>query len=52
MGRRGDREASALLRQALGEHTTTYYLRAKGQEWDAYRIAVTDWEIERYLELL
>ncbi len=43
---------SQLLRQALGEHTFTYYLRAKQQEWDAYRIAVTDWEIHRYLELL
>jgi glutamine synthetase len=43
---------SALLRRALGEHTLTYYLRAKRQEWDAYRVAVTDWEIARYLELL
>jgi glutamine synthetase len=43
---------SDLLRRALGEHTITYYLRAKGQEWDAYRIAVTDWELGRYLELL
>ncbi|MGC8874224.1 MAG: glutamine synthetase, partial [Chloroflexia bacterium] len=43
---------SDLMRHALGEHTFNYYLYAKRQEWDAYRIAVTDWEVERYLELL
>lgn len=43
---------SALMRQALGEHAFDYYLRAKRQEWDAFRLYVTDWEIERYLELL
>jgi len=25
-------------------------LRAKRAEWDAYRIQVTNWELERYLE--
>lgn len=45
-------ERSPLLRQALGEHTFSYYLQAKAQEWDAFRIAVTDWELRRYLELL
>ncbi len=43
---------SDLMRRALGEHTFNYYLYAKRQEWDAFRIAVTDWEIDRYLELL
>ena len=26
------------------------FVRAKRCEWDDYRIHVTDWEIERYLE--
>jgi glutamine synthetase len=43
---------SALMREALGEHTFSYYLWAKKKEWDAFRIAVTDWEIERYMDVL
>ena len=42
----------SLMREALGEHTFSYYLRAKRQEWDAFRIHVTDWEVDRYLEML
>ncbi len=45
-------ETSLLLRRALGEHAFSYYLRAKRQEWDEYRIHVTDWEVSRYLALL
>jgi len=45
-------ECSPLMRQALGEHAFNYYLQAKGKEWDAFRLYVTDWERERYLELL
>jgi glutamine synthetase len=44
--------ASNWMREALGEHAFGYYLRAKRQEWDAFRIHVTDWEIQRYLEVL
>jgi glutamine synthetase len=43
---------SEWMREVLGEHTFSYYLRAKRQEWDAFRIHVTDWEIRRYLEVL
>lgn len=45
-------ERSPLMRQALGEHAFSYYLLAKAKEWDAFRIAVTDWEVRRYLEVL
>ncbi|NOZ81296.1 MAG: glutamine synthetase [DPANN group archaeon] len=43
--------ASELAKQTLGEHTFGRYLAAKTQEWDAFRVSVTDWEKERYLEL-
>jgi glutamine synthetase len=41
---------SALMREALGEHTFQKYLEAKTAEWDAYRLSVSPWELERYLE--
>ncbi len=38
-----------VVQQALGPHIFERYIDAKLQEWDAYRIAVTNWELERYL---
>ncbi len=38
-----------LSRAALGDHIFENYLSAKEAEWDAFRIAVTDWERETYL---
>ena len=35
--------------EALGPHVLERFVEAKSQEWDAYRIAVSQWEIERYL---
>jgi len=35
---------------ALGEHTYQKFVEAKKAEWDAYRIRVTQWEIDNYLE--
>lgn len=40
-----------VVRDALGPHIFERYLDAKLQEWEAYRIAVTDWELERYLRI-
>ncbi len=45
-------EADDLLQEALGEHITTAFLRARRAEWDEYRIQVSQWEIDRYLETL
>ena len=42
-------EANPISKQALGEHIFTKYVEAKRAEWDEYRIAVTDWELEKYL---
>lgn len=38
------------LVDALGPVVYEAFVRAKTEEWDAYRIHVTDYEIERYLE--
>ena len=39
-----------VLKAALGANLYEAFARAKTAEWDDYRIHVTDWEIERYLE--
>ena len=44
-------EANPLSKQALGEHIFSKYVAAKRKEWDEYRIAVTDWELEKYLAI-
>ncbi|HHW12117.1 MAG TPA: type I glutamate--ammonia ligase [Firmicutes bacterium] len=44
-------ERDPLLRETLGEHVYTNYLRAKELEWDEYRTQVHDWEIKRYLQV-
>ena len=46
------REGSAVLREALGEHTFNSLLENKRIEWDGYRFAVTDYEMKRYLPIL
>mgnify|MGYP003497454307 CR=1 FL=1 len=46
----GELEKDEVLKSALGEMTYEAFLRAKWEEWDEYRIHVTDYEIERYLE--
>jgi glutamine synthetase len=43
---------SDLVKEALGEHMFSEYYRAKYQEWNEFRMAVTDWELKKYLEVL
>ncbi len=45
-------EKDETIKEALGEHAYTAFMRAKRAEWDEYRIQVTDWELNRYLETL
>ncbi|RMF38426.1 MAG: type I glutamate--ammonia ligase [Chloroflexi bacterium] len=45
-------EADEVIREALGEHIYQVFTRAKRAEWDDYRIQVTPWELDRYLETL
>ncbi len=42
-------EQSLLFQQVLGEHLFQNYLTVKRQEWNDYRIAVSEWELDRYL---
>ena len=40
---------SSLVRETLGDHIFDCFIEAKHQEWEEYRIQVTDWELNRYL---
>jgi glutamine synthetase len=44
-------EKDEVIQEALGQHITDVFMRAKRAEWNEYRIQVTDWELERYLEM-
>ncbi|MDY7077614.1 MAG: type I glutamate--ammonia ligase [Chloroflexota bacterium] len=43
-------EQDEVIKGALGPDITDAFLRAKRSEWNEYRIQVTNWELERYLE--
>jgi glutamine synthetase len=43
-------ERDAVVQAALGPAITEALLRARRAEWDEYRIQVSPWELERYLE--
>lgn len=38
-----------VLQNALGEQLTGAFIKARAVEWEAFRMQVTDWELERYL---
>lgn len=43
-------ENDQVVMDSLGESLASAFLHAKRTEWDEYRIFVTDWEKQRYLE--
>ncbi len=43
-------EGDSVVKAALGETIYEGYMRAKWEEWDEFRLRVTDYEIHRYLE--
>jgi glutamine synthetase len=45
-------EKDELLKETLGAHVHDNILRIARAEWDAYRIQVHDWEIQRYLNTI
>jgi len=45
-------EKDDVIKSALGDLVFEAFTRAKRAEWEEYRIQVTDWEINRYLEKL
>ena len=40
-----------VLREALGEHTSERLIEGQTAEWNAFRLHVTQWERDRYLEM-
>ncbi|WP_068142265.1 type I glutamate--ammonia ligase [Limnochorda pilosa] len=38
-----------VVREALGEHVYTHFVRAKELEWDLYRTQISRWELDQYL---
>jgi len=44
-------EHDELVRDTLGPHVYERFVEAKRQEWDEYRMQVSRWEIDRYLEI-
>lgn len=42
-------KADPLIRETLGEHIFTRYVQHKSEEWDEYKVRVTQWELDRYL---
>src|ERR687892_346130 len=43
---------SELVLRTLGEHIFNRYVEIKRQEWEDYRVQVTQWELDRYLSIL
>lgn len=44
-------ERDEVVQEALGEHVYSRFMAAKRQEYDEYRMYVSGWEIDRYLEI-
>ena len=43
---------SELAKKALGPHIFDRYVELKRQEWDEYRVQLTQWEMDKYLAAL
>jgi glutamine synthetase len=43
-------ERDEVIAEALGEHVLARFLDAKREEWNEYRMRVTQWELDQYLE--
>src|ERR687890_2186034 len=48
----GVMEESELVASTLGEHVFDFLLRHKRQEWQGYRLQITQFELQRYLPML
>ncbi len=43
-------EADSVMREALGDHIFTEYLRLKREEWAEYNEQVHQWELDQYMD--
>ncbi len=44
-------QADPVICEALGDHVLSHFIEAKHSEWNEYRTQVSEWEVDRYLEL-
>jgi len=44
-------QTDEVVQQALGPHIYERFIEAKQQEWDEYRLYVSQWELDRYLPI-
>jgi len=44
-------KADPLVKETLGTHTFEKYIEAKQSEWDEFRLYVSQWELDKYLEV-
>jgi glutamine synthetase len=44
-------QKDTVLREALGDYLVEKLVEAKRAEWDSYRLSVSQWELDRYLEV-
>lgn len=42
---------SKLMREVLGEHLYNRYINIKTREWNEFKVQVTKWEVEKYLDI-
>ena len=40
------------MKDVLGEHIHTFYVENKRAEWAEYLSSVSQWELDKYLEVL
>jgi glutamine synthetase len=40
------------MKEVLGEHIHSFYVKNKRAEWDEYRMQVTEWELDKYLSVI
>lgn len=45
-------KSSKLMREAMGEALYEKYLNSRLDEWEEYRMSISDWEVNRYLETI
>ncbi len=44
-------KSDKVIQEALGQHMYERYVDAKIKEWDEFRLQVTKWELDKYLEI-
>ena len=42
-------KSGIIVKETFGEEILKRYLEIKREEWDSFRTAVTDWEVDHYL---